>query len=646
MSRRFFHQLRGNESTRTPSNVLVFDTETLPSPHPVIPEAQLHRLRLWCATCWRDRTGRVTGQQWHQGTTAAEFWRLVYRRAAGGKPLYVFAHNLGFDATVSLIWRELELGNLTWQEPANWRGKPKAKRGEQPPHGLCVLTDPPTIIETWVKGTRQRVIWLDTMNWWRSSLEALGEEFGLPKVELPEFSAPDADWFKRCKRDVEITAAAVRTVFSLVRDHDCGVFKYTISAQSLAAYQHKYNRPPVVIRPEDDAIALERDAYRGGEVRVGYCGRISPTVPPLFDASADETRDGRPVRKGPVSVFDVQSFYPSVMRGNLYPYRLKSYCRGLKPADLVELQADYFCVADVVVDSPKDTYPVKHEGRSLNATGRFRTALCGPELARALTCGHVKSVALACWYDQAELFTEYVDYYWELRWSLAAEGKHHQAELVKLLLVSLFGKFGQRAFEWPDEKAVRPALYYGGFWDHCPRTGEWEYYRSIAGRVQRYVTEGESAESFPLIAAAVTSYGRERMAQLRAACGCHDFVYQDTDSLHCLPVGAARLNRAGQVVAGELGKLRLVGVYEEGEYLGPKDYQLDGQRVVAGVKRQAKAVGHRRFSQDQYQRLGSIVSTPPPDGVAVQRVVIQLADPLLLGRLDAWGRVSPPVLGG
>lgn len=165
MSRRFYHQLRGNESTRTPSNVLVFDTETTPFPHPVLKDAQLHRLRLWCATAWRDRAGRTTGQQWFQGHTAADFWRLVYQRAKGGKPLYVFAHNLGFDATVALIWRELELGNLTWKEPEKWRGKPPAKKGEQPPHGLCVLTDPPTIIETWVKGTRQRVIWLDTMNW-------------------------------------------------------------------------------------------------------------------------------------------------------------------------------------------------------------------------------------------------------------------------------------------------------------------------------------------------------------------------------------------------------------------------------------------------------------------------------------------------
>lgn len=636
--------LQGNESTRFPNSCLVFDTETYPIADPHNSKRNLHRLRLWSAIAWRFEKGNVTRRKVTYGVESATFWQFVLERTNPYKPLYCFAHNVGFDLTTLRFWRELDARRLSVVQPAGWRGNDDSLREQTSRLGMLCLNDPPTIIECWVSGTRRRIVFLDSMNYWRCGLEELGQELGLPKHNMPEFTASDAEWMEYCIRDSLILEKAINSLEVFIREHDCGVFKYTIGSQALASFKHAHMRHKIVLHREEYPLALEREAYRGGEVRMGYCGRIVLAGGMSDLATSDDTLDNLPERSGPVYVLDCQSFYPSVMRTNLFPCELCGSVVEPELDSLGSLAARYYLIAEVGVKTESYTYPVKIDGRSINATGEFRTVLCGIELVNAIVRKHVTWVGRVNYYNQAKLFESFVNYWFVQRQKANLAGKTETEAMIKCLMNSLFGKFGQRAERWPDRRnqpAIRP---WGTYWDWDEETGDYQFFRSIAGRVQVNLPGGESAESFPAIAAAVTSYGRERMERMRDVAGQGNWYYQDTDSLHVNQEGYNRLCSCRLIVPGEVGKLKVEGIYQTAEYRGIKDYSLDGTRVIAGIKRSAVEVDRDTFTQLEFQRLSSVLSSVPHDGVFVTEKTVEVSHSLPPGRVLPDGTVLPPVL--
>lgn len=636
--------LQRNESTRFPSSVLVFDTETHPEQVRGHAGKHFHRLRLWCAKHWRFEKGKRTRCQsvsWHD---TGAFWDYVYKHTSPYKPLYCFAHNIGFDLTTLRFWRELDAGNITLRQPKHWRGSKAPVGDDKERDGILCLTDPPTIIEAWIPNSRNRIIFLDTLNYWRCSLAELGDEFGIAKNPMPAFDAPREEWEVYCWQDVAILEAAVVSLEQFIREHDCGVFKYTIGSQALASFKHAHMRHKIVLHRDEYPLELEREAYRGGEVRLGFCGHIVPAGGVDRLTTADESLHNIPERSGPVHVLDCQSFYPAMMKGNSFPIELLGSVVEPGIDTLWALIQRHFIIAEVTVQTDNYTYPVKIDGRSMNACGRFRTVLCGKELFAAMERKNVKSVGRVSWYRHAPIFDRFVDYWFAQRQKAKADGKAETEMMIKTLMNSLFGKFGQRRERWRERKgkiAIRP---WGTYWDWDEETNDYQFFRSVAGRVQANEHGGESAESFPAIAAAVTSYGRFHMEELRRIAGHGEWYYQDTDSLHVSSVGLERLKSANAVQDGVAGKLRLLGTYQTAEYRGIKDYTLDDVRVIAGIKKNAVEAERGVFRQLEFQKLASILSAVPNDGVMVTERTVEITHSLPPGRVLVDGTVLPPLI--
>lgn len=638
------HYIRQNESIRFPASCLTVDTETIPYEVPNQPGRKLHRLRLWCAKHWIFEKGQVTRAKWKCGYRTESFWEFLLSCTSPYKPLHVFAHNLGFDLTILRFWRELEARRLTRRKPGGWRGLEDAPGDEDERCGILCLNDPPTIVEVWKAGTRNRIVFLDTLNYWRCSLEELGDEFGLVKGCMPPFEWSDEEWLRYCTRDVEILAAAVEGLKKFIETNDAGVFKYTIGAQAMASFQHAHMKHKILPHREEYPLALEREAYRGGEVRLGFAGHVAPIPRALYPTAVEEVDTHGPWREGPVWVYDCQAFYPSVMRDNEFPTMLLGSAVEPTIASALGTIEDRFCVAEVGLETWEHSYPVKANGVSVCAVGRFRTVLCAEELRRAARRGHITWVGRINWYKSAPLFRTYVEYWWERRLAARAAGRVEEEFLIKSIMNALPGKFGQRRERWREGKGMFPIRPWGTYWDWCPETGEYEYCRAIVDKVQVNLIGGEASNSFPAIAAAVTSYGRCRMEDLRAAAGAPSFLYQDTDSLHVLRQGVVNLARAGEIKQGIMGKLTFKGCYPTAEYRGVKDYTVGGQRVIAGIKHSAEQLEVDTFRQIEFQKLASILSSAPHDGVFVTEREIHLHHSLPPCRWLSDGSVLPIVL--
>lgn len=636
--------LARNESTRFPSNIVVFDSETNPNDFRGEESRKIHRLMLWCATGFRLVNGKQTRITSASGTTCEEFWEFVRSRIDARRPLYMFAHNLGFDLTVLRFWRELEEQRLTITQPSNWRGKDAKGGDKKDRNGILVITDPPTIVECWDTKSRARVVLLDTMNYWRCQLADLGHDLGVEKLPMPGDAAELWEWKKYCRNDVLILEAAVMTLDRFVRENDAGVFKYTVGSQAMASFKHRHMKHSISIHREEEPLKLERESYRGGEVRMGYCGIVSCRGLPLYPLASYPDRDGKPVRRGPIYCYDCQSFYPSVMLHNLFPVELMGTVHRPKEDDLDWLLDNRFCIAECTIKTLDCAYPIKRDGEVIMGVGAFNTVLCGPELRRAVQQKHAIHVGYLCYYRQEPIFASFVREWYKRRLAYRREGKAEMEAMTKTLMNSLFGKFGQRKELWSDYDELVSPFPWGTFLNWDRETNDYDWFRSICWRTQRRNDAGESAESFPAIAAAVTSYGRERMRQLRGIAGNDSFLYQDTDSLHVLLPGALRLAKAGVIRKGQMGMLAFKGKFEEGEYRGIKDYTLDDTHVIAGIKKNATDCGGGVYKQTEFQRLGAILQTSPIDGVLVSEVYVPRSNSLPTGRVLPDGTVLPPVL--
>ena len=641
---RLWHYITRNISTATPTSCLFVDTETTGVPIEGNPNATLQVLRSWCSIYCRIEKGKIRGTMKVSGTTTDQFWSQVDALLHESRPLWLFAHNLGFDITVLKFWQELDSEHFTFNNIYKDRQGNVTETMRKGWSGFAVLDDPPVIIECRKYGTKKVLICNDTYNYFRCSVADLGESIGLPKLPMPEQSAPQDDWDTYCFRDVEIIQRAITGLMRFVKEHDLGMWKYTAPAQAMSAYRHRFMREKILVHGNADAIKLERDAYYGGRLECMYVGKIYAEN--YFWTFHGSPRPKMPdvIHYGPIYVLDVQSCYPAMMLWHNYPRSIKGVFLSPSKNDLRDLLGKYCVVARVNIITQTEPYPYHHDGRTDMCVGRFLTSLCGPELHYALDNNHIQSIGSIAVYDQADLFSEYVSTFWNLRQQFIEDGNSVNAAWCKLMLNSLAGKFGQRSRTWVPTSEVIAPLPWGNWSQRNAANGKTHCYRALAWAVQEEHERGESIDSCPAIAAYITSYAREYLRDLIRLAGNKNVYYVDTDCLHVNERGYCTLLAHGKVQDGQLGMLRLVGEYQSAEYRGLKDYTLDGNDTIAGVRHNAHVLGNRQYRQDKFQKLHSILSDIPPNGVRVDSVTIDRRGTQPRGRVQPDGTVLPMMI--
>jgi len=385
---------------------------------------------------------------------------------------------------------------------------------------------------------RRPVTFFDTLRHWPASVKRMGEFLGLPK--LPQ----DFQSVTYCRRDTEIVWRFVRAMLDRYEALGLAV-KATLPSMALQLFRQMLGRPlPVVPEALREFFRL---GYYGGRVEVYQFGPIAAST---------------------TYHYDVNSLYPSVMATGAYP----DVWHPWRSRSTLDLGREG--IAEVTMRVPECALPglpVRADEELLYPWGRLRGVWPYPELRGAVEDGAVIEAVHRC-VEYAALpaspFAEYVRYcYAQRRAATDPLGDLHW----KLMLNSLYGKFGQR-----DGLEVI----------HQDRS------RTLATR--------GSGHANVVWAAYVTSYARlALLGHLRA---CRVVYYTDTDSV---------FTPEHRPTSGDLGALKLEGVYDLCQFFGNKVYAVQGVDARGAVVDEAKAKGVPKDAARDFIRTGRAVYRKP-----------------------------------
>ena len=565
--------IQGNQSNERPHQLVFFDTETTTATH----EGDWLELPLQLGYAervrWQSGRGKWSEPTGHDFDTREGFWTWLEDQAVRKKLLWVFAHNFaGFDLKVMGGFEEL-IG----------RGWKLTK---------LIAECPPFVADFEKDGKKLRLI--DSLNYARMPLAKIGEALGLPKMEDPGEEDVEARRVY-CRNDVAILRSFICGLIDFVQEHDLGNFSLTMASQAMNAWRHRFaphytarnGRENVKVFPSlPEESLFERKAYMAGRTEAFYIGHV----------------------EGPVHSFDVNSLFPAVMRDNLFPSQIARSGDRLPPQRAKALlDKGLGLICEVVIDTDRPWYP-QHDGeRMVYPVGRFTTYLCTPELALALDSGHVVSIGRWQSYRMVDLFSTYVEYFYERRQEYKSIGNDLYQLICKVgFLNSLYGKFGQKVPEWTDVTGTEEADFVPAFLtyvivkdeDNPPR-----HYRRIGNLVERRepVSRDTARNAFVAIAAHVTSYARVALLHGITTAEPSNVYYCDTDSVYTNDEGAQRLLSAGLVDQSKLGSWKHEGTQDSIDIHGPKDYAWGTERKIKGVRKTAEQIAPNEFMQAKFQ---------------------------------------------
>lgn len=611
-----------NKSCATPGTIIFFDTEAHYDKATAYETGQYQRLRLGCAIVGRFEGGKFTRQKTFDFNTQDEFWGIVTKCADKRRPIWLFAHNIGYDLALVGLPELMRDGVFKIYKPGIDKGTTD-KLGQRytKTSGFLCLENPPVILSL-IHNDDWKLICVDTFNYWVTSLAKMGEMLGKPKLEMPDPSADDKTLRTYCMRDVEIVRDCVVGYVKWVQENDLGKFRFTAPSQAMAAFRHRWNRPQIKTHNNVSLRMFERKAYYGGRLECFYIGELSGTIYEL----------------------DVTSLYPSVMRDSVYPTRLVDYCLPETHTSIRVPSLDETYIATVKI---KTTVGFPKRIPSLGTiypTGEYWTTLAGPELQLALEMGVVKDVRGWAKYELADIFTGFVNYFWMYRLEQKKLGNTLNADLAKLLMNGLYGKFGQMTSAWKD----RPDIPYSGklgLWgDDSFADGGKPWFRNIGQCVQQFVSKQEHPHAFPAVAAYVTSYARRWMYNLMLCGGNRSVYYIATDALFCNQEGYQRLQLGGLVDDNELGLLRIKHKADVAEFQALHHYKIGEHAVNGSRKKSARANPDGSFTEIQFESFERILMRKPDGSVHVKPTVKRFSKEYKRGTRSDDGWIKPLVL--
>jgi len=592
------HQLKPLQPGNMPGHVIFFDTETF-----LIPENEQevrHLLRLGVMAYVRFRNDRRrTRFEPVTFTTTEAFWERVFLHTHPKRTLYLVAHNVLYDIAV--------LQFIPYLDSAGF-------------HLESMYVTYSTVILRYRRESEQIII-MDNRNLFPGKLEQWGERLGLEKLPMPEENAPFEAWETYCRRDVHIMVESWRRWLTLIREEKLGPFRLTIAGQALAAFRSRFMSHTIWVHADAEAIRTEREAYRGGRTQAFYVGRLE---------------------NGPYYKLDVNSMYPYVMREEEYPVCLIGRRDNVTLPELEIRLRMYNVIANVTIRTNIDAYPVRYSNRTIYPIGEFRTTLCTNELRYALARDDIVKVHYLYYYRPRPIFRTYVDYC--IQRKVEAERKNDPVGryLWKLMMNSLYGKFGQKACEL-QLMGEDPWCEFGVIPWLDAKTGERTLVYVIGHRAYRVVRDKEGFNSFVAIAAEVTANARMYLFSLIQVAGRNNVFYCDTDSLIVNQQGYDNLRHL--LSDTELGKLKLEGIAEEIELRAPKDYSFGGEDKIKGIPKSARQLEPGVFEFDFWPRLGTLLRNPDKGGYWTERRIKRLRRKIEYGIVTDSGWVKPYKVG-
>ena len=588
------HYIRANTSTTTPRFCLFVDTESWVKQTDAVGSSEnslrfgvaIYNDRMRLATVRNNGGDDGVSRRVYVFKSVQEFVDLVLRIAEEPimqkQKLYVYAHNMRYDF-IQMAVSETFVRHGFVQTKA--LPLPRFITME---YTLAVVRDG--------KRYTTKVEFQDTLNIYQTSLAFLGKSVGLFKKGHEDWNTPDDSLLiDYCTRDSEVIEKAMNLFFDFISEHKFGSVRPTLAGQAMEAYKTRFMTDDIQVPSDAGQIATERESFHGGRTDCFYRG-----ITPWGVAS--------------IAQLDVNSLYPSVMVGNPFPIECVRVMADESGAEgfLADGRDELMSIAEVYIDTPEPCFAktekdINGEMRLIFPIGSFTTVLTHPELEYAVQHGYVKRWIKRYVYTSARIFDGYVTTLYNMRKeykarmkALVKDGKYGCDEyylcevyqmICKLLMNSLYGKWGQRTQEFEE---------IGTTDDY----GEDEYYNSEEDRMIRTLMFGgkiyacsskmsEGRDACPSIASTVTGYARMLMWKFLSACPERSYYYMDTDSIFGTTEAVEALKE--HISSTELGYLDVEQRIDWMETFAPKDYV---KHMVRDSDTLRIAVGERYNSDD------------------------------------------------
>jgi len=591
------HIIKPTTSTAIPRRFIFFDCET--KDIQIEPDKRQHYLRLGVGIfCERNDIDELEPQKELVFRNGEQFWLWVDQLCRSKTTTYVIAHNCIFDIVVS--------HGFNWLYELGWEMTSFYSKG---------MT---TIIRYKDEGRKLNI--LDNGNFFQGRLARWGKIVGLPKLDIDFATADDEYLLEYCRRDVMIMVRLWETWIRFLRENDCGAFKPTVASTAFNVWRHRFLNHRVYVHRQEEALTLEREAYRGGRTECLWVGK----------------------RSGDVYYYvDVNNMYGYVLSNHNFPAGIWRYKSKTGKWDLAQKLERYAVIARVVLNCTDNWFPYKWDNHTIYPVGRFRTVLTTPELQIAMRCGWIESVDELVYYRKAPLFKDFVEYFYKLRLKYKQDSNTGFEKIAKLLVNSLYGKFGQRGFkqkkigECPIDMIGREEVYDAD-------TGEFYNLIYFAGGVYEERREGESYNSFPAISAHVTAYARIYLKALVNTVPKHHAFYMDTDSLIVDEVGLQALKP--YLSETRLGCLKIEYIAADLEIRAPKDYTMGNRERIKGIRSTAEKVTENVYIQEKWPGLRGLLADGIIDAYIIERITKHQRREIWSGVVQSDGWIVPHVL--
>ena len=618
-----WHYMPKNHSTALPSRLIFFDTEAKRDLYHDTKLWEQQTLMLGHAIFIRWENGKATRRKTLDFFDIETFWDWAIDKTGQDYTTWILAHNIGYDSRIAGFWNLIDNGEFQFTRPRRSRKTSNQDRRDLGfGDGMCCLEDPPTIIGA-EHTSGGRVLLIDTLNWWRTSLRSLGKSIGFQKQDMPESERSVEDWLEYCRRDTQILERSFTGLMSWVKENDLGMFRYSGPGQAMAAFNHRFRKHKILIHDKANVRALERAGYYGGQLEAYRLG----------------------VLRGRFYQLDVTSLYPHVMHGNQFPVKLKLWNTRLGWNEEKPPIPPSRSIAEVVLNTPTATFPMRTEQRVVFPIGRFPTVLAGPELQYAVDHGLVHRWGRWATYETEDIFDDFVAFFWKLKQRYEAHNDQVNRTFVKLILNSLYGKFGQLLPSWEMVPNRVADVRWGKWFEKKYGSSATISFQGIGGVTFRKGAPQEHPKSFPAIAAFVTAYARQHMRYLRAIAGKDNVYYQAVDSLIVNDDGYSRLVDAGEVADNQLGRLKLERSADQVELLGLNHYKIADKHCIGGKKKDVDMDDEGYWTEQQFESLRSSLNREPKPEVIVTYVKKHRDDKYRKGHVADDGIVHPYYLG-
>ena len=438
---------------------------------------------------------------------------------------------------------------------------------------------------TWLDGSSQffrksltsqkahgTMTFLDTLNYAHMSVEQMGEVLKIPKIDIGDkigtVPQNDAEWdamFEYNMQDARISQQFMKFLYAAFEELGATP-KLTIASTSMSLFRNVYLDGTYYLQNTEDIIEIMQ-GYYGGRTETFKRGIIRERY-----------------------YYDINSAYPHAMTKPLPDPNT----HRVTHKNVLDYIMNYEGMSEVKIICPENLpipyLPFKYDGLLLFPTGNFSGWYTHFELRKALSMGYIITEVLKTHYylKTCVPLKKYAQDIYERR----KTRKNTPMGMVdKLMLNSLYGKFGQR---FTDREDYQPISKY------APKDlEELDDFEIIGDFIKSKKDTQPSCFCIPIWAAYITAYTRDQWFGFATQC---DPDYGDTDSI---------ITSKEMSTSDELGDFKLEMKIKEGLIVRNKMYALiDSENKehvkIKGIMKRVKAIPGGKTGKMTYKMFSQL----------------------------------------